>query len=65
MEDLVLPAIFSCQFPDTPIFTGLFLKFSRIPRNYYNSKPSNSKVLYSKFPKQPNRELAGNIVFRY
>ena len=30
LDDLVHPAIFSCQFPDTPVFTGLFLNFSGI-----------------------------------
>ena len=64
VEDLVHLAIFSCQFPDTPVFTGLFLKFSGIQCDYYNGKPSVCKVLYPKFPKQPNRELAGKFIFR-
>lgn len=61
--DLVHPAIFSCQFPDTPIFTGLFLNFSGIQCDYYNNKPCVCKVLCLKFPKQPNRELAENNYF--
>lgn len=63
VEDVVLPAIFSFQFPDTPVFTGLFLNFSGIRYVYYNGKPSVCKVLYPKFPKQPNRELAENNYF--
>ena len=61
VEDLVHPAIFSCQFPDTPVFTGLFLKNSGIRYVYYNGKPSVCKVLYPKFPKQPNRDLTENF----
>ena len=64
MVDLVHPAIFSCQFPDTPIFTGLFLNFSGIQCDSYNNKPCVCKVLCLKFPKQPNRELAGKFIFR-
>ena len=64
VEDLVLPAIFSFQFPDTPIFTGLFLNFSEIQCDYYNNKPCVCKVLCLKFPKKPNRELAGKFIFR-
>ena len=60
LEDLVHPAIFSCRIPDAPVFTGLFLNFSGIQCDYYNNKPCVCKVLYPKFPKQPNRELAGN-----
>ena len=65
VEDLVLPAIFSFQFPDTPVFTGLFLKNSEIRFVYYNGKPSICKVLYPKFPKQPNMQLAGNIFLEW
>ena len=61
--DLVHPAIFSCQIPDTPVFTGLFLNFSGIQCDYYNNKPCVCKVLYPKFPKQPNRELAGKLLY--
>ena len=62
--DLVHPAIFSFQFPDTCVFTGLFLNFSGIQCDCYNNKPCVCKVLYPKFPKQPNRELAGKFIFR-
>lgn len=60
--DLVHPAIFSFQFPDTCVFTGLFLNFSGIQCVYYNGKPTVCKVLSLKFPKQPNRELAGKVI---
>lgn len=63
MEDLVHPAIFSFQFPDIPVFTGLFLNFSGIQCVYYNGKPTVCKVFYPKFPKQPNRELAGKLLY--
>lgn len=65
MVDLVHPAIFSFQIPDTPVFTGLFLNFSGMQHVYYNGNPSVCKVLYTKFPKQPNRELAGNQKIEY
>lgn len=62
MEDVVHPAIFSFQFPDTCVFTGLFLNFSGIQCVYYNNKPCVCKVFYPKFPKQPNRELLRKIL---
>lgn len=65
VEDVVHPAIFFCQIPDTPVFTGLFLNFSGMQHVYYNGKPCVCKVLYPKFPKQPNRELAGNFLLDF